>query len=98
MYEAKTVHQWKGQIDPVLTSKLEELRLLGYDNATKEEVWKCLVKKVWKGEPEKRLYEIVQDVFHLSSHTYVSYLTADAYQDEDLLASIEAVTHPESGS
>ncbi|MCA0969966.1 post-transcriptional regulator [Halobacillus litoralis] len=98
MYESKSVHKWKKQIDPVLTSKVEELRMMGYERVTKEEVWHCLVKKVWKGEPEKRLYEMVQDVFHLSSHTYVSYLAAEAYQDEDLLASIEAVTHHQEGT
>lgn len=96
MYETKTVHQWKKQIDPVVTSKMEELHLLGYHRATKEDVWNCLVKKVWKEEPKKRLHEIVQDVFHLSSHTYVGFLTADAYQNEDLLASIEAVTHTDN--
>ena len=97
MYETKTVHKWKKQIGPVLKSKVDELHLMGYERATEDELWNCLVKKVWKGEPEKRLYEIVQDVFHLSSHTYVSYLTSEAYQNEDLLASIEAVSQSNNG-
>lgn len=91
MEEVKTVTQWRDEVAPVLISKVDELQLMGYERATKEEVWQCLEKKVWKGNPEKRLYEIVQDILHLSSHTYVSFLTVEAYQDEDLIASIEAI-------
>ncbi|WP_226583311.1 post-transcriptional regulator [Halobacillus litoralis] len=91
MEASKNVSQWKDEITFVLQSKVEEFHLLGYDRATKEEVWDCLVTKVWKGEPELRLHQVVQDVFHLSSHTYTSYLTTEAYQNDDLLASIEAL-------
>lgn len=92
MESCKQASLWKKKIDPVLVSKVDELKLLGYNRATKDEVWKTLTQKVWKGDPELRLYEIVQDILHMSSHTYVSYLTKEAYQDEDLLASIEALS------
>ncbi|WP_026906315.1 post-transcriptional regulator [Paucisalibacillus globulus] len=88
----KAVESWKQELLPVLKSKAEELQLMGYPKATDEDIWMCLVKKVWKGNPEKRLYEVVQDIFHLSSNIYMSYLTIDAYQDDDLLASIAALT------
>lgn len=89
----KTVSEWKTEIGPALNSKASELRLMGYNNATGEDVWKCLEEKVWKGEdPSKRLYEVVQDILNLSSNVYMSYLTINAYQDDDLSASIAAVT------
>lgn len=88
----QTVSEWKQMIIPALTSKAEELRMMGYSQATPEDVWACLVKKVWKGEPEKRIYEIVQDVFHLASNTYLSYLTMSSYQNDNLMASIAALT------
>ncbi|ELK44803.1 post-transcriptional regulator [Halobacillus sp. BAB-2008] len=91
MDQMKTVGEWRRRVSPVLQSKVEELHLLGYEQATKEEIWNCLIKKVWNGEPEKRLHEIVQDIFRLSSHTYTGYLTAEAYESDDLLASIEAL-------
>ncbi|MBH0229987.1 post-transcriptional regulator [Halobacillus yeomjeoni] len=91
MEVVKTVSQWKDEVAPVLESKLDELHLLGYNRATKNEVWECLVQKVWKGNPEKRIHEVVQDIFHLNIHTYVSYLTMSAFQNEDLMASLEAL-------
>jgi len=95
MEEGKPVAHWKKSIYPVLTSKVEEFHMLGYSRAHEEDVWKCLEKKVWKGkQPNKRLHEIVQDVLHLNSGTYMSYLTVQAYQEDDLLAQVEALrTH-----
>lgn len=90
-----TVDEWKQSIIPALNSKADELEMLGYAQATPEDVWKCLKEKVWKGDPEKRLYEVVQDIFHLSSNIYLSYLTMASYQNEDLMASIAALTENE---
>lgn len=92
MEEFKRVDEWKNEMDMVLESKRNELQSLGYTDATKEDIWQCLVKKVWKGNPEKRIFEIVQDIFHLSSGVYLSYLTTESQQDDDLMASIAAVT------
>lgn len=94
MEQMKPTSSWKEEVTLVLQSKVEEFHLLGYRKATNQEVWDCLVKKVWKGEPEKRLHQVVQDILHLSSHTYASYLTTEAYQNDDLLASIEALKGP----
>ncbi|MFD1065365.1 post-transcriptional regulator [Oceanobacillus locisalsi] len=85
------VDAWKDMIYPALISKKEELEMLGYEQATPEDVWKCLSVKVWKGEPEKRLHEMVQDIFHLKSSVYLSYLTIQSYENDDLAASVEAL-------
>lgn len=92
METVKTVAEWKSLITPALESKSSEFKLLGYAQATREDVWNCLEKKVWKDNPAKRLYEVVQDIFHLGSNIYMSYLTLNAYQDDDLMASIAALT------
>ncbi|TFJ94012.1 post-transcriptional regulator [Lentibacillus salicampi] len=88
----RTVNEWKAEVEPALKSKATELRLMGYHNATGGDVWKCLKKKVWKGDPQVRLYEVVQDIFRLSSNIYMSYLTVNAQQDDNLAASIAALT------
>lgn len=91
----KPVDEWKRDLRPAIESKVEELQMMGYPRATVEDVWKCLQKKVWKGNPDKRLHEVVQDILHLSSTIYMSYLTVDAYQayqDDDLMDSIAALT------
>lgn len=92
MENLKAVSDWKPLIIPALESKSSEFRLQGYEEATNEDVWKCLIEKVWKGDPEKRLYEVVQDIFHLGSNIYMSYLTLNAYQEDDLMDSIAALT------
>ncbi|MRH43010.1 hypothetical protein GH741_09960 [Aquibacillus halophilus] len=89
------VSQWKEMLKPVLETKVTDLKLMGYSRTTSEDVWNCLTKKVWKGDPEKRLYEVVEDIFHLSSNIYMSYLTVQSYQNNDLFASIAALTSSE---
>ncbi len=78
---------------PALDSKTSEFKLMGYSQATGDDIWDCLVQKVWKGNPTKRLHEVTQDIFHLASNLYMSYLTVNAYQEnDDLMASIAALT------
>ncbi|MBY7143280.1 post-transcriptional regulator [Virgibacillus sp. NKC19-3] len=89
----QSVNEWKDTVKPALNSKVDEFRIMGYTKANHEDIWNCLVQKVWKGNPNKRLYEIVQDIFHLGSNVYLSYLTVNAYQDDDLMASITALTN-----
>ncbi len=88
------VSLWKDTVQPVLESKAEEFKHLGYSNTDKEAIWKCMMKKVWKNNPNKRIHEVVQDIFHLSTNQYISFITVEAYQNDDLMASIHAVnTH-----
>ncbi|RLL47985.1 hypothetical protein D8M04_01520 [Oceanobacillus piezotolerans] len=89
----QTVNDWKPMVQSVLESKVDEFQAMGYSQATAEDIWVCLEEKVWKGNPEKRIHEVVQEIFRLSSNQYVSYLTVKAYQDDDdLMASIAALT------
>jgi hypothetical protein len=91
MKEYQTVNEWREQLEPVLQSKAEEFHLMGYNQATSDDIWNCLMKKVWTGNPKKRLYEVVADIFQLKTNVYLSYLTANAQADDDLMASISAV-------
>ncbi|SDM99496.1 post-transcriptional regulator [Sediminibacillus halophilus] len=92
--EERLVDEWKKEMDLILESKVEEFKLMGYSRATSNDVWNCLKKKVWKGNPSKRVHEVVGDIFHLSSNIYMSYLTVQAYQDDDIMASIAALSGP----
>lgn len=88
----QSIDKWKNELEPVLESKVAELHLMGYDEATNEGVWNCLTEKVWKDSNEKRLYEMVQDIFHLKPGIYMSYLTLNAIMDDtDLESSINAL-------
>ncbi|MFD1018876.1 post-transcriptional regulator [Thalassobacillus hwangdonensis] len=88
----QTVSQWKAHVSPLLQSKADEFKIMGYPKTTKQDVWECLRQKVWKGDPEKRLYEITQEIMRLNTTTYISYLTVSAYKDDDLMKSIAALT------
>lgn len=92
MMDKKTVNEWRSIVEPALNSKVEEFIQTGYLKATNENVWKCLKASVWKNNPSKKIHEVVQDIMHLSSNQYMSYLTIDSYQDDDLMASIAALT------
>lgn len=89
----KPIREWKMEMKPALDSKRAEFQMLGYTEATNEEIWRCLEERVWKENEVKRLYEVVADIFQLPTSTYMSYLAIRAHQTEDdLMASIRAVT------
>src|SRR5690625_508629 len=90
----KRVSEWKDEVTLVLQSKLSEWEMIGYRDISVQDLWDCLTEKVWQDDPEKRLHEIVQDIFHLSINTYMSYATVDTFSEDDeddLLAQIQAV-------
>lgn len=87
----KSADAWRPDIEEVLESKLEEFRLLGYPKATKTALWECLCAKVWKGNSELLLHQIVADIFFLKPGTYMNYMARNAYQNDDLFASIQAI-------
>jgi len=91
--EKKTVQEWKEIVQPALTSKCDEFRLIGYQDISEDEIWNCLEEKVWKGNPVKRLYEVTADIFHLPSSTYMNYKRVGALKVDknDLMSSIEAL-------
>lgn len=90
--EKKPIKEWKPIVELYLDSKVQEFIQIGLSKTTKEEVWKCLEEKVWKKDDQKRLHEVVQDIMHLNSSDYMSYLTIGAHENEDLMTSIRALT------
>ncbi|MBB6451890.1 hypothetical protein HNQ94_000311 [Salirhabdus euzebyi] len=91
MVEMRLISVWKPFVLPALTSKVEELHIFGYDKATIEDVWNCLMKKVWKKDHEIRLHQVVQDILHLDAGTYMNFLTMEIYRNDDLMSQIEAL-------
>ncbi|HEK9101369.1 histidine kinase [Bacillus pfraonensis] len=76
------VEAYRGQLQVVLESKVEEFQMIGYDRVTTEEIWKCLKSKKWKKvDSDVRLYELVNDVLTLTANEYMTYLTVEAYQE-----------------
>ncbi|MEH7456517.1 histidine kinase [Bacillus pseudomycoides] len=76
------VEAYRGQLQVVLQSKVEEFQMLGYDRVTIDDIWKCLKNKKWKKiDSNVRLHELVNDVLTLTANEYMTYLTVEAYQE-----------------
>ena len=70
MDATKNASEWKELVIPFLESKVEELHIMGYQQATNDDVWKCLIAKVWKDpDPLKKLHQITNDTMHMQSST-----------------------------
>ncbi|EJS72244.1 histidine kinase [Bacillus cereus] len=75
------VESYRGQLQVVLESKVEEFQMFGYDRVTDDDIWKFLKVKKWKKINDAvRLYELVNDVLRVSTNEYMNYLTVEAYQ------------------
>lgn len=93
MDDVKNVERWKEEVMPALLSKKDELHMLGYADATTDSIWECLKANEWKNKENKRIHEIVQDILHLKTHTYMNYLTVNVLQsDSDLADAIASVS------
>jgi hypothetical protein len=69
---------------PVLVSKVDEFKLLGYEHATVDEVWNCLKSKKWKKiKEEKKLFELVSDILSLTASEYMTYITTKEQKKEN---------------
>ncbi|WP_240376464.1 post-transcriptional regulator [Bacillus piscicola] len=72
---------WKADAEPALVSKWEEFRLLGYTQATKEEIWLCVLEKLHKrGEPV-RLHALINTILSLRLSEFMTRITVQSYQE-----------------
>jgi hypothetical protein len=65
-------------VEQLCISKAEEFALLGYDNVTGEEVWKCVSSKYKKGYPA--LHVIVNDILSLKADKFMNWLLIQSYK------------------
>lgn len=71
---------WKEDVRPALTSKVEEFHMLGYDRATEEELWLCVVAKLKKEKEFIRIHNVVRTILTLKATDYMTFLTVGAYK------------------
>lgn len=98
MLNEKLIDDWRNEVQLVLESKRREFELLGYQEISSDDIWRCLVEKVWKNKTSLRLHEVVQGIFHLKVNTYMDYLALNTLHHtskDELMASINAVIQQE---
>lgn len=82
--EQSVYESFRLQVQPVLSSKLEEFRLLGYDSITETELWEFLIKKKWKkAKDEPKLHKIIQDILTIKVSDFISYAAIESYKSTE---------------
>lgn len=69
-------------IDSLCQSKIDEFKMLGYEQITSNELWDCLNSKYEKqGMP--RLYALVNDILSMKPNQLMNYLTMSSYKEAE---------------
>lgn len=73
------------QIEELCVSKAEEFALIGYENVTGEEIWKCVSEiNKYVDENLPPIHQIVNDILTLKPTKFMNWLTLNAYKGFDL--------------
>jgi Post-transcriptional regulator len=79
----------KDHVKPAIVSKLEEFKILGYEEVSEEKLWSFLKTKKWKKTPELSVHEVVSDVLALKIGDFMNYATVESYKTEKWFESEE---------
>jgi len=77
----------KELIQPVLSSKMEEFHMLGYEEVTENDLLSYLEMKKWKKEKELSLHQVVNDILSVKITQVMSYVTIESYKS-DMFSSV----------
>lgn len=82
--------QYYDILGPALTSKAEELLLIGYGKVSIQDLWGYFTKKKWKKPKEDvHLHELVSDVLSLKAGDYMNFATVEAYRSPNWFVDLE---------
>lgn len=68
----------RDRVEEILTSKMEELHMIGYEGVTKDEIWACVNEKY--GDDWPKLHTVVNDIYTLKPMAFMNWLTIGAYK------------------
>lgn len=77
----------KELIQPVVSSKIEEFHMLGYEEVTENDLLSYLEMKKWKKEKELSLHQVVNDILSVKITQVMSYVTIESYKS-DMFSSV----------
>ncbi|MFV5316413.1 post-transcriptional regulator [Priestia megaterium] len=77
----------KELIQPVVSSKMEEFYMLGYEEVTENDLLSYLEMKKWKKEKELSLHQVVNDILSVKITQVMSYVTIESYKS-DMFSSV----------
>ncbi|AFI29281.1 MULTISPECIES: post-transcriptional regulator ComN [Bacillus] len=80
---------YKDHVRPFLYSKLEEFKILGYDDVELESLWSYLTNKKWKKKMELNIYELASDILSVKIGEFMNYATVESFKTSNWLGSEE---------
>ncbi|WEY99222.1 post-transcriptional regulator ComN [Bacillus subtilis] len=80
---------YKDHVRPFLYSKLEEFKILGYDDVELESLWSYLIDKKWKKKTELSIYELASDILSVKIGEFMNYATVESFKTSNWLGSEE---------
>ncbi|MED4530838.1 post-transcriptional regulator [Metabacillus fastidiosus] len=87
--DRQPVEKFKHAAKPAITSKLEEFRILGYEDMTEEKLWDFLKNKKWKKLDGVLIHEVVSDILSVKISDFMNYATIESYKDTNWFESAE---------
>lgn len=87
--EKHPVDLYKDHVRPFLYSKLEEFKILGYDDVELESLWSYLTDKKWKKKTELSIYELASDILSVKIGEFMNYATVESFKTSNWLGSEE---------
>lgn len=80
---------YRDHVRPFLYSKLEEFKILGYDDVELESLWSYLTDKKWKKKTELSIYELASDILSVKIGEFMNYATVESFKTSNWLGSEE---------
>lgn len=74
---------------PVIDSKLEEFRILGYEDVKEEQLWNFLESRVWKQKNDLPIHQLVSDIFAVKINDFMNHTTVESYKVRNWFESAE---------
>lgn len=74
MKEFRNLEDLYNHLKPALSSKLRELKNMGYNYIQLEDIWNYLIASKWSKCSELTLYEVVDDIFNLDNDVINNYV------------------------
>ena len=87
--EKHPAEMYKDHLRPFLYSKLEEFKILGYDDVEHESLWSYLIHKKWKQKKELPLHELAGNILSVKIGDFMNYATVEAFKSSNWLESDE---------
>lgn len=80
---SRLIDEFRSEVEPALTSKVEEFQLLGYETITEDDIWTYLKNKKWKKQKHQpRLHEIVADIMKVTAGEFMNYVTVETIKQD----------------